>query len=61
MNFEFEYRVEYGNVRYFPLSKDSQILLDLMNRKVLHHAEIKLMRMGGWKVEVKESPEFMSN
>ncbi len=57
MSFDFEMRVEYGNLRYFPLSEDAKLLLELMNRKVLHHAEIKLMRMGGWDVEVNEPLE----
>lgn len=60
MKFDFEMRVEYGNLRYFPVNKDAQLLLELMNRKVLHHVEIRLMRMGGWEVEIHEPIEDRS-
>ena len=53
MKLTLNYKSAYGNDRYYPACKDSEIICSLADIKSFTQNQINMMKREGWELDIK--------
>lgn len=54
MTLTLEHKTVFGNELYYPICKDSKIIVRLMGRQAFTEQQVKELKADGWTIDLKQ-------